>query len=106
MAAITITDVPATGLADLPLVAANAGGDTVAYGSKQAAGWEQYSVVLFVRNADTGPHVVTVGGVPVTVANAKTGVIPVPNEGLNDASVAVTYDGVTNVTVAAARILP
>jgi len=106
MAALTINDVPAAGLADLPLVAATAGGDTIAYGTKQAAGWEQYTVVLLVRNADTVPHTATVGGLPLVVANAKTGIIPVPNEGLNDASVAVTYDAVTSVTVAAARLLP
>lgn len=107
MAAIAITDVPAAGLADILLVAANGGGDTVAYGSKSLAGYEQYSVLLVVRNADASGKDVTVGALSaVTVAAGKTAIIPVPNEGLNDASVAVTYSAVTSVTVAAVRILP
>jgi hypothetical protein len=106
MAALTIQDVPAAGLGDVVFASATAGGDTVAYGSKSAAGWEQYSVLLLVKNADTGSHTATVGGVALAVANGKTGIIPVPNEGLNDPSVAVTYDAVTSVTVAAIRILP
>lgn len=106
MAALTIQDVPASGLVDVVFSAATAGGDTVAYGTKQLAGYEQYSVLLIVRNADTGSHTATVGGNALAVANGKTGIIPVPNEGLNDPSVAVTYDAVTSVTVAAVRILP
>lgn len=106
MAALTINDVPAAGLADIALTAAAAGGDTIAYGTKQAGGWEEYSVLLVVRNADASSHTATVGGNALAVAAGKTGIIPVPNEGLNDASVAVTYDAVTSVTVAAVRILP
>jgi len=107
MAAIAIQDVPATGLASVTFAAANGGGDTVAYGSKALAGYEQYSVVLLARCTDAATKDVTVGGVTVTVP-ATTGfaVIPVPNEGLNDPSVAVTYSAVTNLTVAAVRILP
>lgn len=107
MAALTILDVTPAGLADVAPVAATAGGDTIAYGSKQAAGWEEYSVVLWVRNADTGAHTITVGSnAGVAVAAGKFALLPVPNEGLNDASVAVTYDAVTSVTVSAVRILP
>lgn len=107
MAALTIADVPAAGLADIGLTAAGAGGDTIAYGTKAAAGWEEYSVLLVVRNGDASSHDVTVGGrSAVTVAAGKVGIIPVPNEGLNDASVAVTYSAVTSVTVGAVRILP
>lgn len=107
MAALTITDVPAAGLADIALASATSGGDTIAYGSKQAGGYELYSVLLVVRNGDASSKAVTVGSLSaVTVAAGKVAIIPVPNEGLNDASVAVSYDAVTSVTVAAVRILP
>jgi|SRR5690242_5893351 len=107
MAAITITDVTAAGLADIGLAAANGGGDTIAYGTEAAAGWEEYSVLLVVRNGDASSHDVTVGSLSaVTVAAGKTAIIPVPNAGENAAAVAVTYSAVTSVTVAAVRILP
>lgn len=107
MAAIAIQDVPAAGLASVTFAAANSGGDTVAYGSKSLAGYEQYSVILIARNTNAATKDVTVGGVTVTCpATTGVSIVPVPNEGLNDASVAVTYSDTTNVTVAAVRILP
>lgn len=107
MAALTIQDVPAAGLASVAFVSAAGGGDTVAFGTKQMAGYEQYSVVLIARNTDAATKDVTVGGVTVTVpATTGVAIVPVPNEGLNDPSVAVSYSAVTNVTVAAVRILP
>lgn len=107
MAAIAVTDVPAAGLADILLVSANGGGDTVAGGTKSYGGFELSSTLLVVRNADASSKDVTVGSLTaVTVAAGKTAIIPVPNEGLNDTSVAVTYSAVTSVTVAAVRILP
>jgi len=108
MAAISIVDVPATGLASVTFAAATGGGDTIASGTKSLAGYEQYSVLLLVKNANAGTADVTVGSLAAVTVPASTGfaVIPVPNEGLNDASVAVTYSGVTSLTVAAVRVLP
>jgi len=108
MAAISIVDVPATGLASVTFAAANAGGDTVASGTKSLAGYEQYSVLLLVKNANASTADVTVGSLAAVTCPVTTGfsIIPVPNEGLNDASVAVTYSAVTSLTVAAVRILP
>ena len=108
MAAITIVDVPAGGLASVTFAAATAGGDTVAYGTKQAAGWEQYSVLLLVKNAAVATQDITVDSLTAVTCPANTGfsIIPIPNEGLNDASVAVTYSAVVTLTVAAVRILP
>lgn len=108
MAAISIVDVPAAGLASVTFAAATGGGDTIAYGSKSLAGYEQYSVLLLVKNTNAATKDVTVDSLAAVTCPATTGmsIIPVPNEGLNDASVAVTYSDVTNVTVAAVRILP
>ena len=108
MAAISIVDVPATGLASLTFAAATGGGDTIAYGSKSMAGYEQYSVLLIVKNANASTADVTVGSLAAVTCPVTTGmsIIPVPNEGLNDASVAVTYSAVTSLTVAAIRVLP
>lgn len=106
MAALTIQDAPAGGLATVTFAAAAGGGDTVASGSKQTGGWDLETVILIVRNTDAATKDVTVGGLPAVTVAATTGVavIPVPNEGINDPSVAVTYSAVTNVTVAAVRI--
>ena len=108
MAAITIQDVGAAGLASATFAAATAGGDTIAYGTKQMAGYEQYSVLLLVKNAAGATQDITVGSLAAVTCPATTGfsIIPVPNEGLNDPSVAVTYSAVVTLTVAAVRILP
>ena len=86
MAAITIVDVPAAGLASLTFAAASAGGDTIAFGTKQAAGWEQYSVVLIVKNAAGVTQDITVGALGAVTCPATT--------------------GMSTWTVAAVRILP
>lgn len=105
MAAISIQNVPKAGLADCAFAAANGGGDTVASGTKSKGGWELETVALLVKNGDSGSHDVTVGALAaVTVAAGKTAIIPVPNEGLNDATVAVVYSAVTSVTVAAVKL--
>ena len=108
MAAIAIQDVTADGLASTTFAAANAGGDTIAAGSVKSGGWQQYPVLLLVRCTDASSKNVTVGSLAAVTCPATTGfsTIPVPNEGLGDASVAVTYSAVTSVTVAAVRILP
>ena len=104
MAAITVQDVPASGLADCSFASANGGGDTIAGGTKSYGGWEQSTVALIAINGHSSAQTVTCGGVAVPVAAGDTAIIPVPNEGLNDASVAVTYSGVTALTVAAVKL--
>jgi hypothetical protein len=106
MAALTIQDAPKAGLANAAFTACNAGGDTVAAGSKQAAGWDLHTVILIVRNTNAATRDVTVGALaPVTVpATTGVSIIPVPNEGINDASVAISYSAVTNLDIAAVRI--
>lgn len=106
MAALTIQDVPAAGLASLAFTACNGGGDTVAAGSKAAGGWELETIFVIVRNTNAATRDVTVGSLaPVTVpVTTGVSVIPVPNEGINDASVAVAYSAVTNLDIAAVRI--
>lgn len=105
MAAIAIQDVPAGGLATVTFAAANTS-DTVAAGSKRYGGFANEEILLIYRNTDAATRDITVGSLsPVTIA-ATTGIsiIPVPNEGLNDASVAVTLSAAANVTVAAVRV--
>ncbi|OLF07752.1 hypothetical protein BLA60_25825 [Actinophytocola xinjiangensis] len=104
MAAITIQNVTNAGNADVAFAAANSGGDTIAGGTRSVGGWELETVALIAINGHSGSQTVTVGGVAVPIAAGDTAVIPVPNEGLNDASVAVTYSGVTALTVAAIRL--
>jgi hypothetical protein len=83
------------------MVAATAGGDTVPAGA-YAGGWE-VAVVLVVINAHTGSWVVTIAGQPaVTVPNASRAIIPV--RGALGKRKAVTYDGVTALTVGAASL--
>jgi len=104
MAAITVQSVPAAGNADVTFAAANSGGDTIAGSTKSMGGWELSTVALIAINGHSGSQTVTVGGVAVPVAAGDTAIIPVSNEGVNDASVAVTYSGVTALTVAAVRL--
>lgn len=106
MAAIAIQEIPIGGLATVTFAAANAS-DTVAGGSKRLAGYALTELVLIYRNTNAATRDITVGALaPVTIA-ATTGisVIPVPDEGINDASVTVTIaPAVTNVDVACVRI--
>lgn len=106
MAAIAIQDVPVGGLASLTFAACNGGGDTVAAGSKRMGGYALHEVVLVFRNTNAAVRNVTVGGLAAVTVPVTTGVsvIPIPDEGMGDASVAVTYDAVTNLDVAAMRI--
>jgi len=104
MAAITIQEVTGAGNADVTFTAATGGGDTVASATKSFGGWESSTVALIAINGAGVTQTVTVGGVAVPVLAGDTAVIPVPNEGLNDASVAVTYSAVVTLTVAAVRL--
>jgi hypothetical protein len=105
MAAIAIQEVPAGGLANVTFAAANAS-DTVASGSKRYGGYANEEVLLINRNTDAATRDITVGSnSPVTIpATTGISIIPVPNEGLNDASVTVTLSATANVTVAAVRV--
>jgi hypothetical protein len=110
MAALTTTVVPLQGSQmDAALVAAAAGGDTASTGS---------GVFLVVKNADAGSHTVTlatpgtvdgdlaVADRTVTVAAGKTEFIPLTARYRDPSTgrAAVTYDGVTSVSVAVFRV--
>jgi hypothetical protein len=110
VAALSTHVVPLTGLQlDSQLVPATSGGDDCATGA---------GVFLAVKNGDASSHTVTLA-VPATVdgdltissravpvAAGKTFLIPVTDRYRNSGTgrAAVTYDGVTSVTVAAIRI--
>lgn len=104
MAAITVQDGSGGWAGNAAaFTAANAGGDTVA-GGIEAGGWH-IPVVLLVRNGHTSAQTVTVGNLAAVSVPATTGtaVIPVIGSPYGGA-VAVTYSGVTSLTVAAARL--
>lgn len=106
MAALTVTSVPIDGgLADLAgaATAAAGGGDTAPVGPNR---------FLVVVNGDASPHTATIASPDtvsgldienpaVTVAAGETGVLPLPRMlAGTDGRAAITYDGVTSVTVA------
>ncbi|MEI5520660.1 hypothetical protein WB388_08600 [Streptomyces brasiliscabiei] len=109
MAALATNVVPLAGLrSDDKLVAAAGGGDTAQTGS---------GVFLRVANADASPHTVTlvtpgtVDGLAiadraVVVPAGQTFDIPVTDRYRNPSTgrAAITYDGVTDVTVGVFRV--
>src|SRR5690349_12331002 len=110
MAALATSTVPLTGLQlDAQLVAATSGGDTCATGA---------GVLLVVKNGDASSHTVTlatpgtvdgdlaVADRTITVAAGKTELIPVTSRYRDPSSgrAAITYDGVTSVTVGVVRV--
>ncbi|MFG2328249.1 hypothetical protein ACGFMM_01350 [Streptomyces sp. NPDC048604] len=110
MAALTTNVVPLTGLRfDNLLTAAAGGGDDCATGA---------GVLLVVSNGDASPHTVTlatpetvdgdlaVADRAVVVAAGAEAVIPVTSRYRNPSTgrCAITYDGVTSVTVAVVRV--
>jgi hypothetical protein len=109
MAALTTNVVPLAGLRfDDKLVAAAGGGDTAQTGA---------GIFLAVKNADASPHTVTlatpgtVDGLAiadraVTVPAGQTFVIPVTDRYRDPSTgrAAITYDGVTSVTVGVFRV--
>jgi hypothetical protein len=104
MAAIAVQNA-AEGLADVTFAAANGGGDTV-IGGARGGGWN-LAVILIIRNTDAATKTVTVAGHPAVIVPATTGVAVVPVFGQPTGAVkAVTYSGVTGVTVAAVRVAP
>jgi len=104
MAAIAIQDVTAAG-GTITFAAASTS-DTVAAGSRRMGGYANSEVILLYRNSDASTEDITVGSLaPVTIA-ASTGsvAIPVPFEGIGDASVTITMASATGITVAAIRV--
>ncbi|WP_329214798.1 hypothetical protein OG352_05195 [Streptomyces sp. NBC_01485] len=109
MAALATTVVPLTGVRfDDKLVAAAGGGDTAQTGA---------GIFLAVKNADSGSHTVTIAtpetvdGLAVAdrtmaVAAGQTFVIPLTDRYRNPSTgrAAITYDGVTSVTVGVFRV--
>jgi hypothetical protein len=98
MAAIAVSETNA----DVPLVAANAGGDTVLSGIDNA-GHVLDGVYVLVDNAHTGSHTVTVNGVAYVVPNGEIHALPANRGVYPGSSIAVTYSAVTALTVAAFR---
>ena len=105
MAAIAIQEMPAGGLANVTFAAANAS-DTIAGGSKRVAGYALHELLVIHRNTNAATRDVTVGGLAPLTIPALTGVsmVPVPDEGINDASVTVTLSATAGVDVACVRI--
>jgi hypothetical protein len=102
MAVLAVDDASA-GIANLTMVSAAGGGDSVAGGVK-LGGWE-LPVVVVVRNGDASNKTVTVQGTNYVVnASGGIAVIPVRGSVKYGDSVAITYSAVTNVTVGAARL--
>jgi hypothetical protein len=109
MAALTTNVVPLTGLRfDDKLVAATGGGDTAPTGK---------GVLLAVKNGDASDHTVTmatpgtVDGLAIadrtiTVTAGQTILIPLTDRYRDPSTgrAALTYDGVTSVTVGAFRV--
>lgn len=103
MATLAVQNV-GNGLAAVTFAAANAGGDSVPAGIENA-NHHLDGVFLLVNNGGGGAINVTVANRPlVAVANGTIGMIPC-NRGVYPGSLlAVTYSGVTSVTVAAVKL--
>jgi hypothetical protein len=102
MALLTVQDA-SNGLAPT-FSAAAGGGDTIPTDAGARSGGWALGLCVLVRNAGAGAITATVDGLPgVSVPAAGDAVIPVPLQHFG-APRAVTYSGVTSVTVAAVRI--
>jgi hypothetical protein len=104
MAAIAVQDANGGGILDITFAAATAGGDTVLAGSRQG-GHDLETVFLLYKNAHTADQTVTVDGTAYVIpfGAGKVAMLPV-HRGVYGGSVAVTYSGVTALTVGAVRI--
>jgi hypothetical protein len=98
MAAITVSEVNA----DIAFVAANAGGDTIVSGTVNAQHYLD-GVFLLVDNGGVASVDVTVGGIEYAVADGEIHALPANKGVYPGTALAVTYSGVTSVTVAAFR---
>ena len=106
MAAIAVQDVSAGSVLDVTFTAANAGGDTVVAGSK-AGGHTLSPVVLLFKNGHTADQTATVDGVAhiLPFGATKVAVVPVTRGAYGpNTNVAITYSGVTALTVGAVRL--
>lgn len=102
MALLALQDGSA-GIGNPTFTAATAGGDTMP-GGTAGAGWS-LPIVLVVKNAHTASWTVTVADHPAVVVPAgATAVIPVSGGVYYKAIKAITYSGVTALTVAAVRL--
>jgi hypothetical protein len=90
------------GIGNLTMTAATGGGDTIVPGSA-AGGWRT-GTVLVVRNAHTGDQTVTVAGHPAVIVANTGGIAVIPVHGLGRQAKAVTYSGVTALTVGACNL--
>jgi len=103
MAVIAIQDAK-DGLNDVTFVAANGGGDTIELGFVN--GGHGSPVLLLVKNGSAGAITVTVAGHPAIVVPITTGLGVIPVHGQpNKQARAVTYSGVTSLTVGAVRVV-
>lgn len=104
MAALTLQQVPATGLDIGTLAAANAGGDTVQVTAPETGGWDATPACLVFRNGDAASKTVTIGSAsPVTVAAGAIGIFPLKT-GQYGANITVAYSAVTSCTVGAFQL--
>jgi hypothetical protein len=90
------------GIAGVTFTAATGGGDTIVPGSA-AGGWRT-GTVLVVKNGHTATQTVTVAGHPAIAAAANGGIAIIPVHGLGKQAKAVTYSGVTALTVGAVNL--
>ena len=98
MAAISVVETNA----DIALVAANAGGDTVLAGT-EAGNHVLDGVFVLVNNGGASPITVTVGGIPFTVPDGELHAVPANRGVYPGKAIAVTYSAATSVTVGAFR---
>lgn len=104
MAALTLQQIPVTGLDIGTLAAAAGGGDTVQCTAHETAGWDANPAVFIFRNGDAASKTVTIGtAAPVTVAAGAIGIFPLKT-GYGGANIAVTYSAVTSCTVGAFQL--
>jgi hypothetical protein len=90
------------GIGNITFTAATGGGDTVVPGSA-AGGWRT-GTLLVVKNGHTATQNVTVAGHPVVIVGANGGTAIIPIHGLGKQAKAVTYSGVTLLTVGAVSL--
>jgi hypothetical protein len=104
MAALTLQQIPVTGLDIGALAAATGGGDTVQVTANEVGGWDNAAACLVFRNGDAASKTVSIAGAtPVTVAAGAIGIFPLKT-GQGGANIAVTYSAVVSCTVGAFQL--
>jgi len=104
MAALTLQQIPLTGLDIGVLAAAAGGGDTVQCTANEMGGWDAQPAVFIFRNGDAASKTVTIGAAaPVTVVAGAIGIFPLKT-GYGGANIAITYSAVTSCTVGAFQL--